>query len=292
MKKPNFFIIGAPKCGTSSMAAWLAEHPSIYMSPIKEPHYFNTDHNNGSIENFSKYHALFDAATEENLVVGEASAAYLSSNEAVPNILRYNPAARFVVMVRNPIDMAYSFHDQLLFNDLEHVQDFAEAWRLQGERAAGKCVPSNCPEPKFLLYGEMCRLGAQLQRLYSRVSPERVHVVVFDDLKANPRQAYQRVLAFLGFPDDDRQDFTTHNPAKERRSHMVRRVVEWLGQGKKRLGITKGFGVLNAIENKNMRVRQRPPLKPETRRTLIDYFQDDIQLLGVLLGRDLSRWLH
>lgn len=291
MKKRNFFLIGAPKCGTTSMATWLAEHSSIYMPPIKDPNYFNTDHGNNYVRTLAEYDALFEGATKDNLVEGEASPAYLSSNEAVPNILLYNPAAKFLVLVRNPIHMAYSLHDQLCHDRCEHIDDFAAAWQLQGERAAGKCITLNCPEPSFLVYGKMCRLGAQLRRLYSRVSPERVHVVIFDDLKVNPRREYQRVLAFLRVPDDGRQKFLVHNQAKERKSHLLRQAVEWLGKGKKKLGITKGIGLLNAIDRKNQRIRPRPPLKPETRQMLIDFFHDDVQLLGGLLRRDLSSWL-
>lgn len=292
MKKPNFFILGAPKCGTTSMAAWLSEHPRVYMSPSKEPHYFDTDHNNCNIRSMAEYLALFEGAPASSLAIGEASVFYLCSNVAVGNILTFAADAKFVLMLRNPIDMAHSLHHQLCFNMDEHVVDFEEAWNLQEKRASGNSVTSHCQETKFLVYGEICQLGAQLKRLYSQVSRERVHIVVFDDLKTDPCQEYQRVLAFLGVPDDGRQDFPLHNPAKERRSRPLCLIVKWLSDAKKGLRITKRFGILNMIDRGNTRARQRPPLKPEMRRILIEYFTDDIQLLEALLGRDLSHWLQ
>jgi len=86
MKKPNFFILGAPKCGTTSLAMWLSEHPNIFMCPIKEPHYFNTD-GLQRIKTLEQYESLFTDAKPEHVAVGEASTHYLYSKEAVPRIL-------------------------------------------------------------------------------------------------------------------------------------------------------------------------------------------------------------
>ena len=288
MKEPNYFILGAPKCGTTSMAAYLAKHPYVFMSPDKEPHYFNTDHNNPyRSRSLAQYHELFEGANDDHIAVGEASTNYINSTNAVPNIIRYNPDSKFIVMIRNPVDMAYSLHDYECFGGREHIKDFAQAWRLQEERTAGRWVSRSCPEPKFLIYGEMCRLGSQLQRLYSQVSSEQISVVVFDDLKADPRQEYQRVLDYLGVPDDGRRDFVVYNQAKERRFYLIRVLAESAGNIKKRLGLTKGLGILNVINNKNIRVRKRPPMKLEVRQILVDYFYDDVCLLGDLLERDL-----
>lgn len=291
MKKPNFFIIGAPKCGTTSMVMWLSKHPQIFMSPVKEPHYFNTDQYR-VIKTESGYIALFHEASEKHRAIGEASVWYLYSEEAVPNILDYNPDAKFIVMLRNPADMAYSLHDQLLLSLYERVKNFEEAWRLQEMRAAGKEIPFGCLEPKYLLYGRVCSLGEQLQRLYSRVPKAQAHAVILDDLKKDTRKEYQEILAFLDVSDYGYVDFNVYNSAKEWRSYAVRRVSSWIGQIKARLRITGGLGILSAIDGKNMRVRQRPLLSRETRLMLIEYFREDVQLLQSLLQRDLGHWLH
>ena len=256
MKKPNFFIIGAPKCGTTSMAAWLSTHPDIFMSKVKEPHYFNTDHKVRGKKNLDDYEKLFAHAPENSLAVGEASTNYLYSNEAVPNILKYNPSAKFLVMIRNPVDMAYSLHDYTYFGLTEHIESFEEAWRLQNERAIGKHLSPRCIEPKFLLYKERCRLGFQLQRLYSRVSRDQVHVIIFDDLKSNPHDEYRKVLAFLDVNDDGRQKFSVYNSARERKSRLLSQLIKSVCNTKKKLNISKGVGILNTLDRKNTVIRQ------------------------------------
>ncbi|MEC9341081.1 MAG: sulfotransferase [Pseudomonadota bacterium] len=171
---PNFFIVGAPKCGTTSLAGWLAQHPNILMSSAKEPHYYNTDFGNRHTHSPAEYSRFFKHPPAVCDAVGEASVWYLYSHAAVPNILVDVPAAKFIVMLRNPVEMAPSLHEQQLVNGTEDVADFAAAWRLQTEREAGRSIPRLCEEPKLLLYGPACRLGEQLQRLYCVAGQEQV----------------------------------------------------------------------------------------------------------------------
>lgn len=288
--KPNFFILGAPKCGTTSMNEWLASHPAIFMAR-KEPHYFNTDHKNRWATQLSDYQALFELASKQHLAIGEASVRYLYSKEAVANILAYNPEAKLVVMLRNPIDMAYSWHNQICFSGLETVRNFKTAWDLQAKRRLGQRIPHGCPEPKMLMYGEVCSLGRQVQNLYRQVDKEQVHLILFDDLKAIPQKTYQTLLKFLAVPDDGKQDFSVHNQAKTYYAPLLNGIIYWLGGLKGKMGLTKGLGCLVWLEKNTSKHRKRPPLSPQMRQTLIQYFTDDIKLLAQLTGRDLSHWI-
>ena len=130
MKKPNLFIVGAPKCGTTSLYGWLSQHPNVYMSPIKEPGFFSPDslHRPGTL---ARYEALFAKAGAEHEIVGEASTNYLYSREAVPRVLEYNPKAKFIVCVRNPVEMAPSLFAQRVWEGRDTVKCFEDAWRLQ-----------------------------------------------------------------------------------------------------------------------------------------------------------------
>ena len=110
LRKPNFFILGAPKCGTTSLAAWLGEHPNIFVSSEKEPNFFNTEDKRGITNTLEQYEDLFREAGTEHVAVGEATVWYLSSPEAIDRILKYNSDARFIVMVRNPLEMAPALH--------------------------------------------------------------------------------------------------------------------------------------------------------------------------------------
>lgn len=288
-RKPHFFIIGAPKCGTTSMDEWLKAHPCIF-TPEKESHYFNTDHTDRTVRSLQAYQALFEGVSDEHIAVGEASVRYLYSHEAVANILRYNQEAVFIVMVRNPVEMAYSWHNQLYFTWTESEADFETAWNLQAQRKAGRHIPRHCTDVKKLLYGEICSLGQQVQRLYQRVPSNRVHVVVFDDLKATPANVYRSVLNFLNVPDNHKQVFEVHNPAKVHYCRPLNRLIGLLGDMKVATGISKGLGILEGVRKLNRKVEPRPPLAPHMQRTLTQYFYDDVRLLERLIGRDLTHW--
>jgi hypothetical protein len=287
VSNPNFFILGAPKCGTTSLAGWLREHPQVFMPEWKEPHFFNTDHQPKMSPPKAHYDSLFTPAGEEHIAVGEASVWYLYSTDAVPNIENTYPESRYIVCFRNPVEMAYSLHNQMLVSGEESVRDFEEAWRLSGERLAGRNVPRFSREPSHLAYHKVCSLGAQYERLLSLVGVDRVLPVIMEDVKADARGQYLRVIEFLGLDDDGRSDFPVLNRAKERRSVLLRKLVMTAGDVKRSLGIYSGFGLLNKIDRTNVRDRQRPPLPGEIRQQLQQYFRDDVARLGQLLGRDL-----
>jgi len=295
-KLPNFFIIGAPKCGTSSLAAWLGEHPNIYMSPIKEPFYFSEDIKHRWCDEWSIYQRLFEAATSIHLAIGEASTFYLFSRVAVPKIEKEIPGARYIVMLRNPADMSYSLHEQQLRVFNENVEDFYQAWRLAAERRAGRHIPPGCKDPVLLDYPAWCRLGEQLERLHSIVPRERVLVVVLDDVRENPRREYVRVLDFLGVPDDGRTAFPVHNPAREWRSRRAAQVIRTLAKAvtwsKHVRGILprRSLGIIRRLQAWNARQRPRPPLSPDVRAQLEVYFADDLARLERLLGREFPHW--
>ena len=293
MKKPDFFILGAPKCGTTSLADWLRDHPKVFMSNPKEPHFFNTDSDHHAVFDMAHYESCFAEANEQHLAVGEGSVWYLVSEVAVQNILEYSPAARFIVCIRNPIEMAVSLHDEIRFAGDEPIADFQEAWSAQEGRRNGTLPPPPvCTDIRKFMYGESCLLGKQLQRLYSQVDSARVKVVVMDDMKRDPRAVYQSVLAFLGVPDDERLEFPPSNPAKERKWHWIRIPQRRLELLKARFDIKRGTGIGRLLNKWNIRERQRLPIQPETKQMLRDYFRDDIRLCAHLLDRDLEHWLQ
>jgi hypothetical protein len=289
MPKPNFFIVGAPKAGTTSLAFWLSAHPNVYFSPEKEPHHFNSD-DHRSYPDLAAYEALFQGATEDHLAIGEASTWYLYSKEAAHNIEAYRGDARYIVCLRNPIEMAYSLHEQKVFLGYEHIVDFEKAWSLNADRAEGKMTSTWCRNPRHLDYGSACLIGEQLERLLSTVQRSKVHTLLLDDVKDNPRQHYLKVLSFLGLPDDGRETFPRRNPAKERKSKLAHTLMQAMVLLKETLGIRKSFGLLGGLEKKNVTYRDRDPLSPAMREVLENHFRDDIKRLSGLLDRDLSHW--
>jgi hypothetical protein len=289
LRKPNFFIIGAPKCGTTSLWVWLDEHPQIFMSPIKEPHFFNSD-DQQAITTLYQYQALFSGATEEHIAVGEASVWYLSSAKAVPAILRYQPEAKLIVMLRNPIEMAPALHGEMLLSGLEYEHEFPIAWSLQEKRRHGQQIRASWARRRFM-YGEVCSLGMQLERLYKIVPSYRILTIILDDIRTDPRSEYLRVLKFLGVADDGRRDFPVYNPANGLRYPWIQRVASPILRLKYRLGVSGGLGLWTRVVNLMRVERPRKPLAPEMISVLNEYFSKDVELLGQLLGRDLRCWL-
>src|SRR5665213_3487944 len=144
---PDFFIIGAPKCGTTALYHYLSEHPEVHMSSPKEPHFFSRDLPLSRIvRTAEEYAALFSEAPTD-AVTGEGSTWYLFSEVAVPEILSLRPDARFVVILRNPVHAVQSLHAQLFIGSSEDLFDFESAWRAQEDRAHGNRLPAKVLDP-------------------------------------------------------------------------------------------------------------------------------------------------
>lgn len=298
MTRPNFFIIGAPKSGTTAMAGYLGDHPGIHFCEPKEPCFFATDFPGQRLaESEEDYLALFADGAGEEAAVGEGSVWYLYSEEALANIRAFDPDARIIVMLRNPVEQVYSMHQELYHRRYEAEADFTRAWALQERRRRGQDIPKYCKEAAFLQYGRIASYAAQVERLFQTFPRAQVRIVIFDDFKKDAGATYRALLAFLGVPDDGRAEF---RPALESRRHRL----HWLGtflinqpawlvrvkSGIKRaLGIER-LGVREMVAQYNTVVEKRAPLPPAFTEELKDYFRADVEKLSQLLDRDLSGW--
>lgn len=239
-----------------------------------------------------EYERLFRDAHPEQRRLGEASVWYLFSETAVPKILEYAEDPRFIVCLRNPVEMAYSLHEQWLVSGQEHIRDFETAWRHSSDRMAGAVVNRHCQEPRMLAYAEVCALGSQLARLYENAPRDSVLPVLLDDLHSNPRMVYLKILRFLDVGDDGRQEFPALNQAKVLKSKALRQVVLWAGNVKRRLGIRRSLGVESAFARWNTRPAKRVDLPSALRSELENHFYLEVEHLEDLLGRDLGGWMR
>ncbi len=289
MSKPNFFILGAPKCGTTAMSSYLQSHPSVFLCPGKETYFFNVDHARHDRLSLEAFEEVFKPTTDRHIAVGEATAWYLYSEAAVPNILSYTEP-RFIVMLRNPVDMAYALHMEMIKAHAETEWEFSKAWALQQKRSQGISVPKNCEEPKYLLYGPACSLGSQMERLINLTEPKSVLPILLEDLKQQPRREYLRVLTFLNVPDDGRYHFPVINQASKYRFPILRKLIREIYYLKIRSRIPISLGLLNYLDNINRTIAPRPPMPLELRAELVCYFSEEITKLESILNRELSRW--
>jgi hypothetical protein len=299
LRIPDFFIIGASKCGTTSLSRYLDEHPNVCFSLTKEPHFFSDDFPFQKLDaDFGQYwrrnFSQFDE--RKHLRIGDGSGTYYISDVAIPNILRENPAAKFIYMVRSPVDMAHSWYYHIRFGGGEDVS-FKEAWELQALRRCGERVPKSFKgEPRFLQYRAMASLGSRLKVITERVPAGQLMVVVFDDFVRNTKATYERVLAFLEIPTDNRTDFPRYNQNKVQRSKVLGRINASIPRGvsiaahevRSRIGLK--HVPLNFVASLNAKNSELPQLTPCLRARLARELAPEVDLLERHLNRDLSAW--
>ncbi len=297
--KVSLFIIGAPKCGTTALAQYLSEHAQVVMSNPKEPNFFCNDLSR-SIRNFTSLDeyeskAFPQETAKTNPLLGEASVWYWISESAIPNILSYNPKARFIAMLRNPIEMLPSLYDQLRWSGDEDAGTFEDAWRLQEDRLSGK-VQTVAREPKILQYRKIGLLGQRLKEIQTQIESDKLLTLLFDDFANDTLASYKRVLEFLDLEYDNRVDFPIVNEAKRHRFHWLGQQLmhppEWSQSLASRVKRTFGINKLNwlprlrSINKVDEKVSSSLELVP----SLLQTFSTDVETLEELLDQDLARW--
>lgn len=303
---PDFFIVGAPRCGTTALGRYLARNPQIGFSRPKESHYFARIQGRPTESELQRDYLErhFAHCTERHRVMGEGSVSYLHLPEALRTILHFNPQARFIAMVRNPLTMLTSYHQRMLFLLQEDEQDFATAWKLEPLRARRENLPPRCLDYRLLLYSDVAKLGFQVNRLFEIAGRDRAHVIVFDDLIADPLPVYQKVVQFLGADYDGQTTFERKLGSQMYRygwlqkllfAPVVRggKIVDTLQRssrkynedGSKRKSLVKRITGLNRV------IKSPDALSEHTLDVLREALRDDVALLSRVLNRDLGYWL-
>lgn len=304
MKRPNFFISGAPRCGTTALYSYLSAHPNIFMSEVKELNYFADDFPNVqkiAFKSPNDYLELFKDADDRHLAVGEASPFYLFSNVAFQNMHAFNPDASVILSLRNPVDFIQSYHQLNLSLLREDEPDLARAWNLQELRRQNQHLPKAAREPELLMYGEIGQFSKHIERLFKVFPREHVKTILLDDLAINTIGVYEDILDFLNVPSDGRTDFQRVNANFENKSQFLAKLfhppqpiyqlfmktISLFG-----IGFMKKVSVVyNRIERLNTTQSSRTALDPTLRSRLLEHFRPDIENLAELIDRDLSAWL-
>ena len=223
---------------------------------------------------------------------------YLSSQVAIENILAFNPDAKVVVTLRNPLEMLPSWHDQLLVTFQEDISDFSQAWAAQVQRKDGDLIPATCKVPEALRYACMGRLGAQVDRLLKQCDRQQIHFVLYEDLCEQPSETYKRLLSYLGVDFDGQQEFPRINQNREIESPWLRQIWQHsrplrrrLQFARKVLGDSLYDRTRDQIVPRISRPKLRQPMSSSMSEMLKSEFYEDIHLLSMLVKRDLSHWL-
>ena len=293
-KSPNLFVAGVPKAGTTSMHAYLDQHPDVLMSSLKEPYYFAKDLAiPWKVRDLEEYLGLFSKRRSVRYS-GESSPLYMYSETAARRIHEFNPESRIIVLLRNPVDMLNSLHGQFLYTDNEDILSFEEALDAQEPRNRGERIPRNCAEPRVLQYLKIADFVPQLDRFLEHFGSEQVETVFFDDLKEDPTGTYRRILRFLELDEGFEADFKVHNRAKVLPNLRLRaflqnvpfvKVVLRFLVGKKRMGELR-----DRIGQLTQKQRQQE-VPRELRRKLNHLFASMVGELEDRTGRSLDHWL-
>jgi hypothetical protein len=295
---PNLFLVGAPKCGTSSLYRYLSQHPDVFMSPIKEPQHFAVDLRldpRHRIADRDRYLALFAGAAGRK-VVGEASVWHLFSKAAALGIREFSPQAKIIISLREPVSMMYSLHGQFLYSGNEDIVDFEQALLAEVERRQGRRVPSAAHYPGGLAYTEVVSYAEQVRRYFEVFGRDRVHVLLFDDLLADTETAFGRILEFLDLDPRVPIKFQVHNRAdsKDLRNLRIRRELKrhpWVANWVARVptDFRRPISELVAALTGSKLKREKAP-DQALRSRYRKLFKPQIEDLGRLIGRDLSHW--
>jgi hypothetical protein len=297
MAMPDFFVAGAPKAGTTALHAALAQHPSLYMSAVKEPKFFLTDGpppaqgGPGDAKTYrehvwrrSDYEALFEAAPP-GMLRGESTPFYLYSRQAQQRIRDQVPEAKLIIVLRDPVERAHSNWAHLWSAGLDPIDDFLAACAAEDRRTAAGWAD-------FWHYKELGLYGEQIEHLYTVFPREQVQLFRYRTMVDDPAGTLDKICAFLGVETGlitqlPRENVTAH-PERTLRHRSMARIL--------RAGTLLPHSASAVLTDRLERRLQeggspRRPLTWEQRRALIPYFEADIKLLGVVTGEDFGDWL-
>jgi hypothetical protein len=297
MPLPNFFIVGAPKSGTTALHRGLRAHPEIHLPERKDvpAPYFGTDLalRRWQLSEDEYQRAL--APRNGERVIGETCVWYLYSRRAAAEIAALAPQAHIFMMLRNPIEMIPAQHEQFLYNGNETVRDLREALAAEPARARGERVPGSAHFPEGLLYIQTGRYANQVRRYLEHFPDDQVSIYLYEDLLTNAERILSQIHERIGVtPRSGR--LPTVNEAKRVRSGVLQRL---LMAPPKPLENAYHFVVPDRFHGRlaawgvrrNVVTRPRPSLDPAVRRELVAALTDDVLELQQILGRDLSGWL-
>ncbi len=289
MIQPNLFIVGAPKAGTTSLYAYLEDHPDVYMSPIKETNYFTYQaikeqglyYKEEHISTLAQYQNQFQEHTTEQ-VIGEASVSYLFYPGTAKKLHDFNPNAKIVMVLRQSIDRGFShylmdsrlgFVDRLSFEDIIFQK-------------------SNHPQ-QDLYYQQFIELGLyyeQVKQYYDYFDPNQIKVFLFEDLKADVAAIMQELYDFLEIDASFQTALeTTHNPFLAPRNAVVGDLYKqkWI---RNTVTTLLPAGVTTYVKSKFFDKSKKPILLPQSRSYLNQLYQEDWQRLAKLINRNLDHW--
>jgi hypothetical protein len=297
---PNFLMIGAAKSGTSSLYAYLRQHPQVFLSEIRECEFFALEGQTLDfkgpgdriayrryVTTLENYQALFKR-TGNRAAVGECSDLYLYSPAAAKRIRHYLPGAKLIVMLRNPVDRAHSQYRQFVRDGREPLRTFEEALAAEETRIASDWHPHWHLKTRGFY-------SSQIETYLGLFPREQLAIHLYDDFESNPSSVIQALFSFLEvdptFVPDMSLRYNISGTPRSRLLHAVlARPLALKDLLKPVLPASVRHRVRARLMNRNL-IPERTKMAQETRSALTSLYRDDVLRLQALIGRDLSGWL-
>lgn len=281
-KWPDFFIVGAPRAGTTSLYEYLKQIPEIFLPEIKEPNYFSISIDptlllSKPIRDKSKYLKLFESIKEEKLI-GEASPTYLWDPKAPTLICQANPKSKIIIILRNPIERAFSHylmlvgHGNITSNFMKEVK---ESINSKEDDYSGRIIKAG-------LYAR------QVKRYFDLFGKDNVQVLIFEEFFSNTKESLKNLLGFLNiqaeFPEISFEIFNPFTVPRGKIANSILKSNSIRSIGKKILPQSIGQTVVKKVLGKEA---EKPSMSDEEKEFLRNYYFNDIKELEKILDRSL-----
>lgn len=294
-RRPDFFIVGAPRSGTTALFKHLGRHPQIFVPRVKEPLYFGADQELPSDQrrmSLEEYLALF-ADAGDAVRVGEGSTAYLYSRTAASEIRDFSPDARIIIMLRDPIAVMHAQHSGMVWAGYEPIMDFSTALEAQDRE---RRLPDRRRSRHGAYYRDIVDFADHVGRYFDTFGRERVHIILFDDWAADTPTAYRKTLEFLEVDPSFVPELGVENPNRRVRSARLHELIAEPPPALQRAArgvvpVPARRKIQRLLTTLNTRVAPREPLDPVLAARLRAEFAPEIERLSTLIGRDLSAWM-
>ena len=305
--KPNLFIVGQPKSGTTALHQFLGQHPEIYMSSIKEPHFFCADFHLESdraygksrffdFRNESAYLQLF-APAKNVKIAGESSTNYLYSQVAAEKIHNFNPDAKIIIILREPAKFLYSLHSHYVKFTEENEPDFLTALALESDRRQEKATSPRVTTPSYLYYSQRVKYYQQVKRYCDRFSREQIKVIIFEEFKSENDRVFREILEFLEVDPNFTPEYTAVNVNKEVKFKAINNLVNSpLVKSISKNLLSQEFNEFvrdNIVEKLLWHQAPKSQMPEAIRLELMRQYQPEVVKISELLGVDLvAKWRY
>ena len=287
MRGPDFFIVGQTRSGTNSLQFQLEQHPDVFISNKTKP-MFGIE-----TELKSEKDYLTQFVNIKQKIIGERNTDYLYWKLSASKIKNFNPKAKIIMILRNPVDLIYSLYSAALSRGIdENISDFKKALDAEEKRKIEQTENPNKYSP-FIFYRDVARYSEQVSRYIELFPRKNILAISFEKFIKNPSEIFIEICNFLEIDSNFKPVVTAKNQLKQVRSNALHSIANSAmnnsAQRKILKKVPKIQSLYNFVNKTNNPIRERE-MDSDLRKKLIDEFRPDIDKLSKLLDLDFTYW--